>query len=72
MLSELKETHTQMARENNLKMDQSLVKYAPAVIVFLVAVGLSSILHPRGPDRAAPSEAASSVAVRLTINLMTA
>ena len=42
-MGDVEETHAQMVRENNLKMDQSLVKYAPAVILFLVAVVLDKL-----------------------------
>jgi len=35
--ADIEETYVQMKRENGLKMDQSLVKYAPAVVIILLA-----------------------------------
>merc|ERR1711959_210525 len=37
LLAEMEDSKEQMLRENLLKMDQSLARYAPAVIVFVVA-----------------------------------
>lgn len=37
------ETKTQMLRENKMKMDQSLVKYAPAVIVLILAIFIDKL-----------------------------
>jgi len=43
LVEDMAETRVQMVRENKLKMDQSLVKYAPAAIVLVLALFLDKL-----------------------------